>query len=258
MARGERDRFGRNQSNTDSQVAVKILHRELALQPEVLTRFQREAKIAAKINHVNAVRVLDADFDATNNVHFIIYELVNGENLETIMVNRGGKIEIPMALEMMRSVAKALVEAGRYGIVHRDIKPANIMVSMDGEFKLTDLGIAKLMESNSSLTRENDILGTPAFISPEQIYSSRTVDHRSDIYSLGATFFYLVTGEFPFTGKSKYRMLESIDENPTPHLCERIPDIPVSLDKLIFKMMEKSPHDRFQNAKELLIALDET
>ena len=240
--------------DTEGLVAIKTLPGNLA-QTKLLERFKREARLAAKINHHNAVRILDAGYDEVTGKHFIVTEYIDGEDLEKILSTRDGKLPWPEVVGIVKAVAKALKEAAKHGIVHRDIKPANIMLANNGTVKLTDLGVAKQMDVDSQLTIDHQIVGTPAYISPEQIQSPRDVDTRSDIYSLGATFFHLLTGSYPFAGTSHYDTMRKIVSDPTPDVCEVIPEIPVEVKNIICKMMAKDPDERYQTIDELLDAL---
>ena len=181
--------------DTEGLVAIKTLPDNLT-QTNLIARFKREAKLAAKVNHPNAVRVLDAGYDHKTGKHYIVTEYVDGQDLEKIMSVRGGRLPWSEAIGIIKSVTKGLKEAARHGIVHRDIKPANVIVASNAVVKLTDLGIAKQMDVDSKLTIDHQIVGTPAYLSPEQILSPKDVDTRSDIYSLGATFFHLLSGNY--------------------------------------------------------------
>ena len=241
--------------NTDSEVALKVLSRNIACSPAGIPRFELEAKLASKINHPNMVRVLDAGFDEYSASHFIISEFVDGGNLTEIMACSGGCVPIEIAIDITIFVAKVLNTIHEKGIVHRDIKPANIVVSKTGEVKLTDLGTAKLVEENTDLTQTGNILGTASYISPEQVDSSKNVDSRTDIYSLGAIMFHLVSGAPPFKGNNDYEIVENIVKEPTPHLCSTMPNIPANVAGIIYEMMAKNVVDRFQSIHELLPAL---
>ena len=237
--------------DTEGLVAIKTLPDNLQ-QKKLIIRLKREAKLAAKINHTNAVRVLDAGYDDKTGKHYIVTEYVDGEDLERIMAHRGGRIPWPEVVTVAKSVAKALGEAAKHGIVHRDIKPANIMVASNGVVKLTDLGVAKQMDVESKLTIDQQIVGTPAYLSPEQIQSPQDVDTRSDIYSLGATFYHILTGSYPHSGKTHYDTMRKIVSEPPPDICKINPEVPEQLRDIICKMMEKDRTQRFQNADEIL------
>jgi serine/threonine protein kinase len=243
--------------NTDSEVAVKVLSPKMECSPAGIPRFEQEAKLTSKIKHPNMVQVLDAGYDDKSKCHFIVSEFVKGGNLNEFMACSDGRIPVQIAIDITFFVAKALKAIHKHGIIHRDIKPANIIVSNQGEVKLTDLGTAKLVSANIDLTSTGNILGTPAYISPEQIDCSKNMDARTDIYSLGATLYHLVSGKHAFPGKNPYEIIENVFSEPTPHLSSVMPEIPANVAGIIYKMMAKNVVDRFQSLYELLLALVE-
>ncbi len=242
--------------NTDERVAIKVLPRALLARKEALERFQREAKIAIQIRHPNVVRVLDADRDEEQGLHYIVMEYVDGQSVEQLHKSLDGPLPWRQAVDISIDVARALEAAAKKNIVHRDIKPSNILISKKGETKLADLGLAKQLEHQTlALTMDDQVVGTPYFMSPEQISPKKAVDKRSDIYSLGATVYQLVTGEFPHKGDSILELARKImDEAPVPP-AERNPEIPVAVERVILKMMAKDPDRRYQTYDTLLADL---
>ncbi len=235
------------QISLDRPVALKILMEQFAQDKNFIEDFIREARAAARLNHPNIVQSFAVGQD--NGVFFCAMELVEGETLKEI-IRREGKISIEFSLQIMRQMAESLDFAWKnQKLVHRDIKPDNIMLTSGGVAKLADLGLARVA---SEVEEESDeIMGTPQYISPEQLIGSKT-DVRTDIYSLGATWYHAITGEFPFDG-------ESPQEIARKHLEEALtsPDkvnesIPKTISVMISKMMAKHPDDRYRDAEELI------
>lgn len=238
-------------------VAVKVLEPAMiAAHPEFLYRFTQEARAAAAISHPNVVRVLDCD--EIDGFHLIVMEYVDGISMaELIQMN--GLILEDRALVFAKQVADALESALSVGIIHRDIKPANIMVTKSKQVKLADLGLAKRVDDPSmqSGTNPNVGLGTPNYFAPEQAINAAAADHRSDIYALGTTLFHMLTGQVPFHGKNVPEIVyKQIHEKVRP------PDSVVGVitpetSRLVVRMMEKDPKDRYQSYPELINAIEE-
>ena len=234
------------------QSVIKVIPAHLSSNRQLIARFQREAQAAAVIQHPNVVNVFNVGDE--NGVHFIEMEFVDGAGLDQRMKEK--KVLDQMdAVRIIKEACKGLGEAHKHGIVHRDIKPDNIMLTRKGQVKIADFGLARASSGDAELTKVGQILGTPAYMSPEQCQGKPT-DSRCDIYSLGATFYAMVTGKRPFTGKSVMEIMQKhIDEQPiTPR--EYNPDLSVLVAKIILKMMAKKPEDRYQEGAEVIEALD--
>src|SRR6266404_4992494 len=242
----------------NSVVALKVIDRKVAKMPGVRSRFLREARAAAQIRHPNVARV--THYGEQDGECFYVMELVEGETLEA-KVRREGPMPLSLALEVIEQSARALAAAEACGVVHRDIKPSNIMLESDPGgcapiVKVIDYGIAKILnpeaESGAEQT-QTGFIGTPAFASPEQFASSEQmkIDTRSDIYSLGVTFWYLLSGRVPFVG----RTLEEVRARQTEQLpveqLKRL-DVPARVLMLLKSMLASDPKDRPQSARELL------
>ena len=230
------------------EVAIKTMKSN---DPEDVQRFLQEARSAELINHYRVAQVYDSGSDG--DLHYIAMEFLPGGDIGDLMGD--APMDPVLALYIVEGVAQGLSAAGKVGIIHRDIKPDNIMLDHQGEPKLVDLGLAKELTSDSSITVTGTLMGTPAYIAPEQAMAKSEIDTRADIYSLGATLFHLVTGGYPFEAASPIAMALAHCNEATPNPQERNPDIPDSLSRLILKMMEKEPEDRYQNPEELLSAI---
>ena len=235
--------------------ALKVLHTDIADDdPEFRERFAREARFAAKVQHPNIIAVMDVETKSPSGFSYIVMEYVEGHSISQLLKN--GPLPEAQAVFIIRETAKALAYAAESGIVHRDIKPANIMITTDGHVKLADLGIAKCSdasgERSNTLTMEGTMMGTPAYASPEQCRDARSVDTRTDIYSLGATLYEMLTGQSAFSGTNAFDiMAKVIRTNPVPVL-QLNPEITPELAALVEKMMQKDPANRPQTMLDLL------
>lgn len=238
----------------DKDVAVKILPPGYASDSEAVARFIREARSAARLEHPNVVQVLDAG--SQDDIHFIVMQLVDGTDLEQLLKKKG-RFPVADTLAVAKRVALALGAAHTLRLVHRDIKPANIMLTRAGRVMVTDFGLARDLSGDAGITRADEAMGTPHFIAPEQA-RGEGVDGRSDLYSLGATLYALLSGKPPYTGKSPVSIVSKhIDPNERPRpLREVRPDIPEEVEALVARLLQKNPADRYQNAAELVAAID--
>ncbi len=238
----------------DRLVALKILPPEMANDPENVQRFHQEARSAAKLDHDNIARVFFCGED--QRLHFIAFEFVEGDNLRALL-DRRGRLGVAEALRYMLQVATGLSHACRRGVVHRDIKPSNIIVTPDGKAKLVDMGLARCQESHGSqdLTQSGVTLGTFDYISPEQALEPREADVRSDIYSLGCTFYHVLTGRSPVPEGTALKKLDCHQHVKPPDPREFVPDLPAEVVRILDRMMAKQPRDRFQSPDELVSQL---
>ncbi len=237
----------------DLDVAIKFLHAHLVQRSSNAERFLREARLAARLNHPSIVRVFDCG-EASGH-YYIVMEFVDGQSVET-RIRESGPLPVEEALQVAESVARALGEAlHQVGVIHRDIKPANILLTATGNVKLADLGLAKTIaagERSSLHTAAGVALGTPNYMSPEQFADASQVDHRADIFSLGATLHHMMSGQTPFQGDSFFTILKQVNEaDPEP-----LPDhVPLAVQQLVLRMLEKRPEQRFQTYAELIDAI---
>jgi eukaryotic-like serine/threonine-protein kinase len=238
------------------RVAIKVLPPDRRMEPAALERFYREARAAAALNHPNIAHAHDVDHEG--NLHFLVMEYVDGSSLQEI-VSKKGPLPVPRALHYLQQAALGLQHAHANGLIHRDIKPGNLLVDRHGVIKILDMGLARFFSDKSdNLTKELDaqsILGTADYIAPEQAMDSHSADIRADIYSLGFTGYFLLTGATPFSdGSTAQKLIWHQTRHPRP-LREARPEIGEEIAAVFAKMMAKSPQERYQAPKEVADAL---
>ncbi len=236
----------------DQEVAIKLLAPSLAQDQEYVTRFFREAGAAGQIDHPNVVRVIDVG--RHEDKYYLVMEYVEGETLDRIL-DRERRLSLERATRLVRDVAAGLAAAHRAGIIHRDVKPGNIIVSRDGKPHLTDFGLARHTETRKGLTIEGTFLGTPEYASPEQV-EGRRLDHRTDLYSLGITYFQLLSGTLPFLGESPMEIaIKRTKEEPRP-LEHAFPAADPRACAIVRKLLQMEPSQRYASATDLIRDLD--
>jgi TolB-like protein len=235
----------------DRLVALKVLHPDLAatLGPE---RFQREIRFAANLQHPHILTVLDSG-NAGNHLWFTM-PFVEGESLRD-RLNREHQLPLDVAIEIAREAARALEYAHQHGIVHRDIKPENILLTRDGSTLVADFGIARAVSADERLTQTGLAIGTPAYMSPEQASGDKTVDARSDVYSLGAVLYEMLAGEAPYTGPTAQAIVMKRFTEPVPSVRKLRPSVPEAVDQAIRRALAPIAADRFATAGELAQAV---
>lgn len=235
-------------------VALKVLSKEVAHSDTFLQRFQREVETIARLTHPNVVMAFDADEAPAG--PFLVMEFVDGRDLAS-EVSKLGPLSVADAVDCLLHAARGLEYAHAQGIVHRDIKPANLMRDISGLVKVTDLGLARLNDSTSnSLTQAGGIVGTVDFMPPEQAMDSTTIDHRVDIYSLGCTLYFLLTGKPPYEGSSFMAVLLKHREAQVPTLAAARADVPAELDAFFSNMMAKKPGERIATMTQVVKTLE--
>lgn len=228
-------------------VALKILYPELSADPLFVERFRREAQAAANLSHPNIVPVFDWGED--NGAYFIVMELIEGTSLADVL--RGSRTLTPSrSASLVAQVAAALGYAHRSGVVHRDVKPGNILITSDGQVKVTDFGIAQAVSSEDNLAVEGSVMGTATYFSPEQAEGA-AVDGRSDVYSLGVVLFEMLTGRAPFIGDSPVEVSRQHVHGVMPKPSDFNAQIPSDLEAIVLMALAKSPTQRYQSADEL-------
>ena len=246
-------------------VAVKVVRSDLPFDQSAslgAARFKREIEIAARLSHPHILAMHDSG--AAAGLLYYIMPYVEGESLHDRLA-RGGRLPIADIVRVLRDVASALAHAHRHGIVHRDIKPGNILLNLDGDALVSDFGVAKALAaasggdtSRSDQTTTNIVLGTPAYIAPEQVASKATIDQRADLHALGVVAYEMLSGALPFEGRAVHELLAAhLTEQPAP-IGLRRPDTPPVLAELVSRLLAKNPADRPQQATEVLESLNAT
>jgi serine/threonine-protein kinase len=233
------------------RVALKILTKGLDRNPAAMERFLSEARAIAALDHPNIVQAYSVDNEGDR--HYLVMEYVDGRDLQRI-VEEGGPLAYEVAADAIRQAADGLAHAHSKGMIHCDIKPSNLLVNSQGVVKILDLGLARLTGPTQTASGDDQVLGTVDFMAPEQALGE-SFDHRADIYSLGCTLYFLLTGHPPFPeGSLPERIIKHQTEQPQ-NILERRPDCPKELVRITRKMMAKAPAERFQSAEEVVRAL---
>ena len=253
--------FKAKHRQTDKLVALKILLPSFGRDREAVLRFRREFEIAARLSHPNVVAALEASED--RNVQFLTMEFVEGNDLDVI-VREVGPLPIKMSLHCALQAARGLAAAHAQGIIHRDVKPGNLMLDPSGDVRVLDLGLARVIEAanpigraaGQALTQTGTYMGTVDFIAPEQADDSKNADHKADIYSLGCTLYFLLTGRPPFEGETILKRLMAHQQKPAPSLHAARDDVPAALEAAYQTMMAKRPADRPRSMAEVIDLLE--
>lgn len=228
------------------EVALKLIKPEIAADRNTIDRFKNELKLARRITHRNVCRM--HDIYAESDLPYITMEYVSGEDLKSFL-RRAGQLSVHKALAIIKQTCEGLAEAHRLGVVHRDLKPQNIMIDRDGNVHIMDFGIARTV-SSSELTEEGAVIGTPDYMSPEQV-DGTAADERADIYSIGVILYEMLTGQLPFTGDTSLSVALKHKTDTPKDPQELNAQIPVRLNKLILRCMEKNKEQRFLSALDL-------
>ena len=243
-------------------VALKVIRTDMEHVPDRLKRFEREVQTAARLSHPNIVTAYDAGEE--QGIHYLICEYIDGESLSQL-VRDAGPLDFSDALNCILQVAHGLGYAHSRGVIHRDIKPANILVDDQGDLKILDMGLARLQQSaedllasdsQTQLTTSQFFMGTIDYMAPEQARNTRLADHRSDIYSLGCTFHFLLTAKPVYNGETTVERILAHKEQPIPRLSTLGLQIPREFDSIFEKMLAKDPADRYASVKDLINDLE--
>ncbi|OPZ22792.1 MAG: Serine/threonine-protein kinase PrkC [candidate division BRC1 bacterium ADurb.BinA364] len=232
--------------------AIKILPAEALEDEDLVRRFEREARLVAEINHPNIAQMYRVG--RIGGVPYFAMEYIQGRSLHDLLKERG-RLGGRACVDYLIQTARGLRAAAQRGIVHRDIKPANIMLDETGVIKIVDFGIAKAIRDDTFKTMTGIAMGTPRYMSPEQSRGGN-VDQRSDIYSLGATFFHLVAGQPPFDGESAIQIAMRHLDTPPPSIKNLNPNVPERFANILYTMLEKDPAQRVQDYDQLLALLE--
>ncbi len=238
------------QLSLDRSVAIKVLPADLARNGNFISRFEREAKSLARINHPNILHIYDFGEDPQHGVYFMIMEFVDGRDLGAILHERLTLSQLE-ALDFLRQATLGIEQAAEKGVIHRDIKPDNLMVTRSGTIKVSDFGLAKGYADDKDVTSVGVRVGTPAFMSPEQC-DGLDVDWHSDIYNLGCTAYLALTGRLPFDGDTPFAIMLKHKSDPVPGMREIDPRIDAKVERLICRLLAKRPEDRYRNLRALV------
>ncbi|QDU51023.1 bifunctional serine/threonine-protein kinase/formylglycine-generating enzyme family protein [Gimesia panareensis] len=239
-------------------VALKVIRADLDQDPERLKRFEREVQTAARLSHPHIVTAYDAG--EARGIHYLICEYIDGESL-TQLVRDSGPLDFADAMHCLQQIAEGLEYAHAQGVIHRDIKPANILVDDQGDLKILDMGLARLQETSedilssggqTELTSSQIFMGTIDYMAPEQARNTKLADHRSDIYSLGCTFYFLLTGKPVYAGETTVERILAHKEQPIPQLSTVNNQVPEAFNSIFETMLAKDPNQRYANVSELL------
>jgi tRNA A-37 threonylcarbamoyl transferase component Bud32 len=235
-------------------VALKVIRSAYTAQAGAVERFRREARVAARLSHPNIVAAFDAEH--VGDMHFLVMEYVEGTTLARLVKERG-PLPVREACEYVRQAALGLQHAHERGLVHRDVKPGNLMLTPDGTVKVVDFGLAALAPEGGAggLTETDALMGTPDYMAPEQAEDARTADIRADVYSLGCTLYYLLTGRIPYPAPTLVQKILAHREQALPSLRQTRPEVPRELAGVMARMLAKKPADRYQTPAEVAAAL---
>lgn len=241
------------QVSLDRKIALKTLSKELAKKQTAVDRFLREARSMAKLTHPNIVQVFAAD--SMHGYHFAALEFIDGQSMQDWMDDKK-QLSVGDALHVILVCADALDHAHHRNMIHRDVKPDNILVTNDGVVKVSDFGLAKAIDEDVSITQSGTGLGTPLYMSPEQARDAKRVDHRSDIYALGVTLYYFLTGDLPFKGSTTLEVIMAKEQGKFPPVRKQNAEVPERLDLIIDKMMSKNIEHRYADVASLINDLE--
>lgn len=237
---------------TNRIFAMKAMLNEFGDDGELLARFQREAHILLTLHDPHIVRIFE--YGDENDLHYILMDYIDGQNLKYHTLT-SGPMEPARAIDYTLQIAEGLDTAYKNGVVHRDIKPQNIVINSQGEVKITDFGLARSRET-VTLTQSNVFMGTAYYIPPEQAESGRSADIRSDLYSVAAVLFEMLSGHPPYEGDSAVDIVVKHMNDKVPSICSMRPELPRELDQFMQKAMAKLPADRFSTPREFINALE--
>ncbi len=242
-----------HQESLDRQVALKVMAPAVAARPNFVERFYREARSMAKLDHPNIVRGFAVG--EANGQHYVAMELIDGKSMQD-WLDKQGKLSVGDALHVAIKACDALQHAHDLGLIHRDIKPDNMLVTSKGVVKISDMGLAKQVDEDNSMTQSGTGLGTPFYMPPEQARNAKHVDARSDVYALGSTLYHFLTGTYPFKGESTLELILSKEKGQFPTARRLNQEVPERLSLMIDKSLQKDPKHRYQSCADMLRDLE--
>ncbi len=250
--------YAADQKAMERKVAIKMLSSKAATEPETVTRFQREARLCAQIQHPNVVGVFDCGHE--RGVHFLVMELVEGGTFAGL-IEEHGHLSWHDTFAYGMQIARALEHLHSTDVIHRDIKPANVLITYEGVAKLADLGLAKQLGAEdvsaaTGLTMQGVAMGSPAYMPPEQIRSAKDSTASCDLYALGASMFQALTGKLPFDGRSATEVMGKVLRDPAPLVSIHDPTIPAGVVELIDRLLSKEPKGRPSSATQLISEME--
>jgi len=247
--------FKARQVSMDRVVALKVLPQRLAKNKGFVERFLREARAAAKLDHPNIIQAIDAGH--ADGYYYFAMEYVEGETLQGLL-QRAGALREVRAFEIVRDVLRGLERAHAAGIIHRDVKPDNILITATGQAKLADLGLAReTQQVDAGLTQAGTALGTPSYISPEQVRGETELDGRTDLYALGATLYHLLVGRPPYTGGTGNEVMAKHLSEPIPDPRKDDPTVSYEAGRIVRKAMAKESDARYATARDMRIDVEQ-
>ncbi|MGB0645884.1 MAG: serine/threonine protein kinase [Bradymonadia bacterium] len=249
------------QTSMDRDVAVKVLSSNFSQNPQMIRRFEKEARVVSKLSHPNTVSVFD--YGQSNDVLFLVMELLEGQTLKAF-IKENRPLSPPLAVHLITQIIRSLHQAHQVGIVHRDIKPANVFILNENQTrpfaKVLDFGVAKLTQASAeeTVTQAGGIIGTPKYMAPEQAQDMQT-DHRCDLYSVGILLFEMLAGHAPYDGENPLRIMMDHAQAPVPDLPQPLSETTNygQLPAIVHRCLQKDPRQRFESAEALLNALDD-
>ena len=234
----------------DRYVALKVLHPNLTEDPTFTARFQREARLVAKLEHPNIVPV--HDFAEHNGFPYLVMKFIEGETLKARLGR--GPLTSDEINSIVDTVGAALAYAHQQGILHRDIKPSNVLIATDGQLYLADFGLARIAQSGASTLSADSVLGTPQYISPEQAVGNSDLDEGTDIYSFGVMLYEMVVGQVPFSADTPFSIIYDHIYSPLPLPRTVNPSVPEGVERVLLKALAKERSDRYETVSELVAA----
>src|SRR5574341_512463 len=235
-------------ANLDRYVAIKVLHPAFKEDKSFLARFEREARVLAKLEHPNIVPIYD--FAEHEGQPYLVMKYVEGETLKGRLT--GDPIPLAETAKIVDAVGSALAYAHKQGILHRDIKPSNVIITGDGSYYLSDFGLARIASSGESTMSQDTLLGTPNYISPEQARGQRDLDGRTDIYSFGVVLYEMIVGRVPFSGDTPFSVIHDHIFTPLPPPTVMNPNVSEALEKFLLKALAKERGDRFPDVPTMV------